>query len=352
MFSVLKWSNLWYDACMKMNASILYKSILSRFFYLLLTVCICLFLFGCRRAADFRPLKSTIVALDTVVTITLYDTDDRTVLDQAVSLCNDYEKLFSRTLPESDIYRINHSGGKTVKVDPQTIDLIKEALTYCEMTDGAVDITIAPVKELWDFSGSEDPHLPEEASLSEALSHVDYHCVTYDEEALTVTLTDPHAMIDLGFIAKGYIADRIKEYLISAGVNSAIIDLGGNVLTIGEKPDGSAFSIGIQTPFEDSIIKVLPTRDGSVVTAGIYERCFTIDGVLYHHILDTRTGYPVSNELLSVTILSDSSMEGDALSTACLILGSEKAQKLLEGMEDIDAILITEDYKIYNTRNL
>lgn len=336
---------------MKTSTSILYQSILSRFFYLSLTAFICLALSGCQPAADLSPIKSTFIALDTVVTITLYDTEDQAVLDQAVALCGDYEKLFSRTFPESDIYRINHSRGKPVKVDPQTLFLIKEALTYCEMTEGAVDITIAPVKELWDFSGSENPQLPDETALSEALSHVDYHCVTYDEEALTVTLTDQDAMIDLGFIAKGYIADRIKEYLISAGVTSAIIDLGGNVLTIGEKPDGTAFAIGIQTPFEDSVMEVLPTRDSSVVTAGVYERCFVIDGVLYHHILDTHTGYPVTGGLLSVTILSDSSMEGDALSTTCLILGAEKAKSLLQELEGIDAILITEDYEMYNTRN-
>ena len=336
---------------MKISPSIIYKSISFRFFYLCLTACICLSLSGCRRNADLSYIQSTVIALDTVVTITLYDTKDQAVLDQAVALCGDYEKLFSRTLPESDIYRINHSHGKPVKVDSQTLFLIKEALTYCELTEGAVDITIAPVKELWDFSGSNEPHLPDETALSKALSHVDYHCITYDEEALTVTLTDPDAMIDLGFIAKGYIADRIKEYLISAGVTSAIIDLGGNVLTIGEKPDGTAFAIGIQTPFEDSVIEVLPTRDSSVVTAGVYERCFTINGTLYHHILDTRTGYPVTNGLISVTILSASSMEGDALSTTCLILGPEKAKSLLNEREGIDAILITEDYEIYNTRD-
>ena len=323
---------------------------ISRFMSMLVTTAVCLSLLGCRAGMNTDYIKSTVVALDTVVTITLYDTKDQAVLDRAVSLCTDYEKLFSRTLPESDVYRINHSNGKPVKVDPQTLLLIKEALTYCDMTEGAVDITIAPVKELWDFSGSENPLLPDEVFLTNALSHVDYHCITYDEEALTVTLTDQDAQIDLGFIAKGYIADRIKDYLISAGVKSAIIDLGGNVLAIGEKPDGTAFSIGIQTPFEDSVITVLSTRDSSVVTAGVYERCFTIDGVLYHHILDTKTGYPVSNELLSVTILSDSSMEGDALSTTCLILGSEKAKNLLEGMDGIDAIMITKDYEIYDTR--
>ncbi len=315
------------------------------------------FLWGCSIPFEQSTLiiRDTIIAFDTVVTITLYGTDDQDILQEAMDLCRDYDQKFSRTIPESDVYRINHGNGQAVSVSPETILLIKESLSYSELTKGAVDITIAPVRDLWDFSAQNTdgtaPSLPDDTALSHALAHVDYHCIQYDETAGTVTLTDPEAEIDLGFIAKGYIADAIKEYLISQGIQSAAIDLGGNILTIGTKPDGTPFQIGIKKPFEnDAFMDVLSITDQSVVTSGIYERCFQIDDKIYHHILDPETGYPVSNELLSVTIISDSSMEGDALSTSCLLLGLSKARELINSLEGVEAVFITKDYEIIDTR--
>lgn len=312
---------------------------------------------GCSFARNSKnqSVQNTILAFDTVVTITLYGTDDTTVLTEALNLCKDYEALLSRTLPDSDVYKINHASGRPVVVSPETIFLIKESLRYSELTDGAVDITIAPVRELWNFT-SQDQNastalLPDSEDLSNALSHVDYRCIQYDETANTVTLTDPQAQIDLGFIAKGYIADSVKTYLEKNGITSAVINLGGNVLTIGEKPDGSPFRIGIEKPFATTeTMDVLSVTDSSVVTSGIYERYFQIGDTIYHHILNPRTGYPISNNLLSVTILSDSSVEGDALSTSCLLLGFEDARRLIESLDGIDAVFITDDYQIYDTR--
>ena len=150
--------------------------------------------------------------------------------------------------------------------------------------------------------------------------------------------------IDLGFIAKGYIADKMKEYLLSNGVESALINLGGNVLTIGNKPDGSPYILGIQEPFSNgqSSIPNVSIRDKSLVTSGVYERYFYEKDTLYHHILDTKTGYPIDNDLLGVTILSESSMEGDAYSTICLCLGLEDGMKLIEKTEGLEALLIHE----------
>ena len=310
---------------------------------------------GCSIPADKNAtLQDTIIAFDTVVTITLYGTDDSDALEGAMELCRSYEKLFSRTVEGSDVYRINHAGGEPVCVSPETITLIRRSVSYSELTDGAIDITIAPVKDLWDFSSTDKDadisDLPNEQLLSDALSHVDYRVIQYDPDACTVTLTDPEAQIDLGFIAKGYIADKVKEYLVSRNITSATINLGGNVLTIGSKPDGTPFKIGIQKPFEtDTAIDVVSVSGQSVVTSGIYERYFQIGDVIYHHILDPKTGYPVSNDLLSVTIISDSSMEGDALSTTCLMLGLNDARTLVEGMDGIKAIFITKDYSIYES---
>lgn len=331
----------------------------TKFIALLLAVCLLtLSLEGCSPFVGKNTMiQDTIIAFDTVVTVTLYGTDDTDVLEGALKLCQSYDSLFSRTVEGSDVYRINHAKGETVAVNSETLTLIRQSIVYSQLTDGAIDITIGPVKDLWDFSSAEknadESALPDKAALSEALNHVDYRCITYDEAASTVTLTDPEAQIDLGFIAKGYIADRIKEYLLSRGITGAIINLGGNILTLGSKPDGSPFFIGVEKPFESGTsVGVLSVTDKSVVTSGVYERYFQIDDVLYHHILDPKTGYPVSNDLLSVTIISDSSMEGDALSTTCLMLGLRDGQALIDSLEGIDAVFITKDFKIHDSRSL
>ncbi|MGN0132789.1 MAG: FAD:protein FMN transferase [Lachnospiraceae bacterium] len=334
------------------------KNLITKYPGILFPLCLLLFsLTGCTvPTANNTSVQDTVIAFDTVVTITLYGTDDTDTLQGALDLCRSYENLFSRTVPGSDVYRINHADGEPVSVSPETITLIRQSLSYSKLTDGAIDITIAPVKDLWDFSSADrnadKTALPDENALSEALSHVDYTGIRYDEAACTVTLTDPDAQIDLGFIAKGYIADKIKEYLISHGITSATVNLGGNVLTIGNKPDGTPFKIGIEKPFETNTpIEVLSISDQSVVTSGIYERYFQIDDMIYHHILDPKTGYPVSNDLLSVTIISDSSMEGDALSTTCLMLGLTDAQALINSLDGIEAVFITKDYAIHDSRN-
>ena len=167
------------------------------------------------------------------------------------------------------------------------------------------------------------------------------------------SLLDEYAALDVGFIAKGYIADRLKEYLTAQGVTSGIINLGGNVLTIGNK-DGEAFRVGIQKPFErtGTALMCVESNDSSVVTSGVYERYFSMDKKIYHHILGPSTGYPIDNELLSVTILSKDSTTGDALSTSCLLFGLEKGRELIESMDGVEAIFVTKDYEIIKTDTL
>lgn len=153
--------------------------------------------------------------------------------------------------------------------------------------------------------------------------------------------------LDLGAIAKGYIADKIKEFLMEKGVKSAIINLGGNVLCIGGKPDKAPFNIGIQKPFADrkETIAVMELSDKSIVSSGIYERFFERDGNFYHHILNPKTGYPYDNSLVAVTIISDKSVDGDGLSTSCFALGLEEGMKLINSIENVHAVFITDDYK-------
>lgn len=297
-----------------------------------------------------EPLSKTGFYFDTVITITLYDSKDEELLNTCFDYCKDFENLVSRTIPTSDTSRINTSAGSSVTVSDTTIELLEKGIEFGELTDGAFDITIAPLMELWDVKNNPGT-VPSEVDITEALSHVNYKNILI--EGNTVTLTDPEAAVDLGGIAKGYMADQLKEYLLSKGVTSAIINLGGNVLTIGEKPDGVAFNIGIQKPFDkqNATITSVQVKDTSVVTSGSYERYFKVNDVIYHHILDTNTGYPCDNELLSVTLLSDESIDGDALSTACFALGLEEGQKLIESLEGIDAIFVTDDYEIIDTRN-
>ena len=190
--------------------------------------------------------------------------------------------------------------------------------------------------------------------LSDSTGNVmDYRAHLSDSESYFVTRTDPQSAIDLGFIAKGYIADRLKEYLLSEGVESGIISLGGNILLIGSKPDGAPFQVGIQKPFgaPNEIITTVQESDISVVSSGCYERYFATgeteaDRMIYHHIFDTATGCPVQNDLLGVTILSDSSMEGDALSTYCYLLGLDKGLDYIRSLDNVDAIFVTKDYEI------
>ena len=226
------------------------------------------------------------------------------------------------------------------------LDVIERALVYCEESGGRFDITIGSVTSLWDFH---EGVVPDESAIAEAVTHVDYRKVQVD--GTTVTLLDPEAKLDLGGIAKGYIADDLCRMLEEAGCTSGVVNLGGNVKTLGLKPDGSAWKVGIQDidGATGTYMLVTTNTDASTVTSGIYERGFTLDGVYYHHILDPSTGWPVQNELASVTIFSDSSMWGDALATAAFILGSEDGAALIEGLDGIEAVFIAKDRAVRYT---
>ena len=291
-----------------------------------------------------QPVSETRFMLDTVCTITLYEWngDGERIVDEAFGLCGKYEKMLSSTVSGSDIFAINHSGGKPVEVSQETVELLERAKQYCKLSDGAFDITIYPVKSLWDFSG-ESASLPDQDSLSEAADLVDYTKI--DIAGTTVTLPDGMG-IDLGAIAKGYIADRAADYLRQQGVTSAIIDLGGNIFTIGKKSDGQLWCVGIRMPFEEGEADVVETSYSSVVTSGVYQRYFKKDGVLYHHILRSSDGMPCDTGLYSVTVISGCSEQCDALSTVCMLLGYEKSKTLLSGIKGIRAVFITSDNQL------
>lgn len=314
--------------------------------YLLLCLLSAAALAGCAARQD-GPLTRTDFKLDTAVTVSIYDRDaDPALLDGCMELIGRYEKLFSRTSPDSELYRLNHGllpkSGDGYEVSGETAELILLGLSYGELSDGAFDITIGPVSSLWDFRSGE-PSFPDPAALSRALELVDWRNVRVKDNH--VAFLKEGMELDLGALAKGYIADRLKDYLESAHVHSALITLGGNVLCVGSKPGGDAFRIGIQKPFaaRNETAASVPCTDRSVVSSGIYERYFEYEGKRYHHILDPSTGFPYENGLTAVTILSDTSAEGDALSTVCFSLGLQKGLALVNSLENVEAIFITGD---------
>ena len=241
--------------------------------------------------------------------------------------------------------------GVTVGKDAATV--IKEGLRYGKLSGGAFDITIGRVTDLWDFH-ADKPKLPDEAKLQEALRHVDYRNVEVDGNR--IRLLDPEAKIDLGGIAKGYVGDEMRKVLKKEGVTSAVINLGGNIVTVGSKPDGSKYTIGIEKPFSDrqEIIGCTHIGEGTVVTSGIYERQFEYKGKRYHHILSPKTGYPVDTDLEAVSLVTakNSSMDTDAMSTICLMKGTKAAKKFIDSQKGIEAAFYGKDNNTSTTEGM
>lgn len=323
--------------------------------------------------------------LDTICTITIFgveDSDDslstlsdserETKILQLITdvfmLCDKYEKMLSKTIETSDIARINAAGGKAVKVNDETIEVIQKGILYGELSQGAFDITIGKATDLWGFREAEageetesgmSGQVPDVDTLAETMKHVDWSKVKI--KGNSVQLEDPEMELDLGGIAKGYIADKVTQFLEDAGVTSAIVDLGGNIVAIGGKAESlldtgaeqSKFTIGIKDPQSESggLIGTIPAADKTVVTSGTYERYFVADGKKYHHILDSKSGMPTDTDVLSVTIISEKghSADCDALSTSCLALGVEKGMALLQSIEDTEAIFVDSDGQIHMT---
>lgn len=309
---------------------------------------------GSGESEDF--IRTTSFQLNTVVVLTIYDSDDESLLSECMELCSQYENIFSRTSTESELYKLNHrelspveGTENTYLVSEELAELISLGLDYSEKSNGAFDIAVAPLTELWDFT-AESPEIPNAEDIQAAVPKCGLEGVSVNGRE--ITLVSPDTAFDLGGIAKGYIADRMKEFLISKGVKSATINLGGNVLCIGNKPDGTPFKIGVQKPFADrnETAAAMEITDQSVVSSGIYERFFEQDGQLYHHILNPVTGYPYENDLIAVTIISDRSVDGDALSTTCFALGYEEGMRYAESLPDIQAIFITDDYQLHYTK--
>lgn len=312
---------------------------------LIMILIMLLILCGC---TNNEPLSRTQILLDTQVTITLYDQSSSNILDECFEICKKYELLLSRTNPESELYKLNHQDkNEPIKISDELAKVIKIGLDYSEISNGNFDITVGRLIDLWDFKASQ-PVVPKQSDINQALTTVSYKNINLDNNI--ISFSNPDTIIDLGAVAKGYIGDRIKDYLVDQGVNSAIINLGGNVLCVGKKGTDD-FRIGITDPQSNEDIIRLNIDDKSVVTSGIYQRYFEVDGKYYHHILSPQTGYSYHNGIASVSIISNDSVDGDALSTVCFTLGLDQGLKLINDLDDVEAIFIDTNNRIIYSDN-
>lgn len=327
------------------------------------------------------------------------DPDATARLDAALVAARDrclfFERAFSRTRDDSDIARAHAASPNAVPVSPQTARLVRQALGYCERSRGKFDITMGTVTSLWNFHTGE---VPSRLALARALPHVDYRHIVLDEEPLgkdspvqgsldddalnactsrapssnvhsskssqpTLAITDPQTILDLGGVAKGYIADDLADLFIAHGVGRFVINLGGNVVVRGGRPAdasarppvaaGSPWRIGIINPLDPAHNRaIVDMADGSVVTSGIHERRFSKGGVTYHHILDPATGMPAKTDLTSATIIAPRSMDCDGYSTTALMLGARDAIDFVESLPGIEAVLIDEADQVWWTSGI
>lgn len=304
----------------------------------------------CGCSAQTSPVTKSGFGLDTVVSVTVYgqpESSANAALSAAFAELERLEALLSATRETSDISRINKANGAAVTVAPETAEVLALGLRIGEASGGAFDITVRPLSVLWDFGG--DAHVvPSKDALAAACELVDYRNLTVNGTAVTLKTGG----LEPGGIAKGYIADCLRETLEQQNVTSALIDLGGNIVAHGSKSGGD-WRIGIKDPQNPSALAAIVCgQDFSVVTSGIYERGFTLDGVRYHHLLDPKTGMPVQNGLASVTVITQSSALADALSTACFVLGETKARELLKQFPEAEALFVYENGTLSATDGL
>ncbi len=298
--------------------------------------------------------QKTHCAMGTVMTHKAFG---RYAEESLADVCMEIERIeeqLSRFAPNSDISRINYSAGvKSEKVSPETGEVLSKAVEFSRHFQGCFDVTLEPLVALWN-SGKDSFTPPDESSIRQALTLVNYRDIILDPWKMTAGLKNVGQSIDLGGIGKGYAGDRVLEIFRGFGVTSAYSNLGGNVVSLGTKPDGSPWRIGIQHPRqEERLIGVVSVAGQSVVTSGDYQRyAVGHNGKRYHHILNPLTGYPAESGLVSVTIIAEKSMAADALSTAVFVAGMDKGLELLKNYPQVEAVLVDSKIEVFITRGL
>jgi thiamine biosynthesis lipoprotein len=321
-------------------------------FIVLLTVS--LMFSGCLVQPENMHTKD-LFALNTFLSLRAYGNNAQQALEMAVNRIHEIENKMSITIKDSDVARINANAGlKPIEVHEETFNVIKKALYYSELTNGKFDITIYPIARLWGI-GTENARVPDKTQIQGLLPLVNYRNVILDANNMTVFLSNKGMGIDLGGIAKGYAADEVARIIREAGINYAIINMGGSITTVGNRPDKNPWRIGVRNPrAEDGDpehIAVIESSDTSILSAGDYER-FIVDvyketGVRYHHIFDPFTGFPADTGVIATTVVSRSAVEADALSTAMLVMGVEDGISLIEGIEGVEGLVITDAKEVF-----
>ncbi len=302
-----------------------------------------------------KPVSRQAFMLGTLITLTVYEPEQEPFLEEALALIERYESMLSVFRRDSQLYAVNHRAEheQCITVSEELFALVERGLYLSEVSGGVFDISTEPLSRLWNVNG-EEQRIPGDEEIRQALLGVGREKISLHRERRSISFSSPFTRIDLGGLAKGYIADRVKELLVKSGVSSGIINLGGNVLCIGGRPDGGPFRVGVQRPFAHKLESrlVLEIRDKSVVSSGVYERGFVKDGHVYHHIMDPRSGRPFVTDTASVTVISSLSSDGDGLSSACLALGWEKGCGLLDSMEGVCGVFILNDGQLRYSRGV
>ncbi len=303
-----------------------------------------------------EPESRDVFAMDTYMVLKAYGTNAKKALEQAETEIQRLESLFSVKLRDSDISKINATSGNPVTVNVSTRTAIAKAIEIGDMTDGALDITVYPLVREWGFTTGDSDNepsykIPEQWLIDWHLGNVGYDRIILNGNIVTLPT---QFEIDLGSVAKGYATDAVVQILDENGIDSALINLGGNVYALGRKPDNSKWKVGIQNPLDtDKVICSVSVENQAVITSGNYERFFEADGKKYWHIIDPKTGYPADNGIISATVIGSSGLDCDALSTALFVMGTEKAIDFCKKHKEIDAVLVTKDMeKIYVTDGL
>jgi thiamine biosynthesis lipoprotein len=314
-----------------------------------------LFFAACKPAS--RGAESQ-YALGTFCTVNLFDKGNSKLYSLVFDKIHYLEDIFSANQEGTDLDMVNKSAGLyPVRVRPELMDVLEKAIEYAEKSGGAFDPTVGPLVKLWGI-GTDEGHIPEKEEIKKALELINYRDIEINREEETVFLKRAGMALDLGAIAKGYAADEAARLLAKEGVDSGIIDLGGNIFAMGEKKEsggkGAFWRVGVQDPRTDrgNYIGILNVKNKSVVTSGVYERFFEKDGHRYHHIFSIDSGFPVENNLLSVTITANDSIDADALSTAAFALGWEKGRELISGVKGAGGIFVFDDLSVRVTENL
>lgn len=308
-----------------------------------------------RGLAD-EPYERTEFLLGTVANIRVYNEGKEEAMDKAFEHIADLDSRFSMQNPESEISEINRQAGiSPVEVSDEVFLVMETALYYAEESDGGFDPTIGAVTDLWQI-GQPDAAVPDQEELEAALDVVDYRLVELNEEDQTVYLPKEGMMLDLGAIAKGYITDEAARILVEEGVNTAIVDLGGDIVVVGNSTRGEdePWNVGIQNPYGErgEIIGLVPVSDEAIVTSGIYERVVEEDGETYHHLIDPETGFPFVNNLAGLSVIAEDALTADALSSLAFALGVEEGLAYFDSLEGIEVIFVTTDYEIHASEGI